>query len=536
MNYWQGGRELEPKHSDLARQQLDFYASELAKDNPYSSDNDPKTVARARTYLSKFGTDRYYWALLNEAGRNNPSVSFNRMFRDSADTVISRSEVRGAFTKSGFATTEGLLQQPSRYMSAEEWVLGRQVSETLDRDKLQQDLRQRYYNDYVSQWRNLLKSSSVVGFGSLADAKRKLDKLSGQSSPLLELFWFVSQNTNVERDQIKNAFQPVHTVVPPGGPTDNPKYIQPTNQKYIDALRNLETAIVPLTDNALDPALTAQASNANTQGLAAAKSTLDSANVDQEFHLELVARSLLEAPFNNAERIIKVGPVGPLNAAGRALCAQFATLTQFYPFNNSASAADLPLAQLNQIFAPDTGVLWNIYNQSFKQYLVRQGPRYEPLPSPVKLNPSFVGFFNNAAAISQTLYPAASATPHVTFTLRQMASNVSDLAIRIGSESLAGADQSKSFTWTGNEDVQVTSKGVVLNSFNGPWAVSRFVADGSAQTASANELRFILKSNDKPIIVDGKPQTYNYQLQVSGSNVFSPATWATARCVPLVAR
>lgn len=535
MSYWQNGRELDPNQGSLAKQQCDFYASELAKENPYSSDYDPRTVARSREYLAKFvGIDRYYWPLLNEAGKNSPSVSFNRQFKDSADTVISRNEVRGAFTKSGFAATESLLQQPSRYLSNEEWVLGKATSESLDRDKLQQALRQRYYSDFVDQWRNVLKTSTVLGYNGFADAKRKLDKLSGQSSPLLELFWFVSQNTNVERDQIKNAFQPVQTVVPPGGPTDNPKYIQPSNQKYIEALRNLQVALDQQSGNQADPTLIAQANNARAQGLKDAASTLDSANVDQEAHIELVVRGLLEAPFNHAEPLINAGPKGPLNGAGQSLCAQLGPLTHSYPFNSNAP--DLGVAQLNQVFAPDSGALWTIYNQTLKQYLVKQGSHYEPLPSAVKLNLNFVAFFNQAAEISQTLYPAGSAPPRVVFTLRQTASNVPDLALKIGTDTLSGTGQSKTFNWTGNEDVQITSNGTPLGGFSGPWAVSHFVADGYAHHTGSNELEYTIKNNDRPVMVDGKPETYSYQLQVSGANVFNPAVWSALRCVPQVVK
>ncbi len=537
MSYWQSGRELDPNQVSLARQQFDFYASELTKQNPYSSDNEPRTVARSREYLAKFvGIDRYYWPLLNEAERNNRSVSFNRQFKDTADTVVSKNEVRGAFTKSGFAATESLLQQPSRYLSNEEWVLGKIASESLDRDKLQQALRQRYYSDFLDQWRNVLKTSEVLRFTGFPDAKHKLDKLSGQSSPLLELFWFVSQNTNVERDQIKNAFQPVQTVVPPGGPTDSPKYIQPANQRYIDALRNLQAAIDQQSGNQADPTLIAQSNNARAQGIAAAASTLDSANVDQEAHIELVVRALLEAPFNHAEPIINAGPKGPLNGAGQALCAQLGTLTHSYPFSNTPNAPDLNIAQLNQVFAPDTGAFWTIYNDKLKQYLVKQGAHFEALPSTVKLNPNFVTFFNNAAAISQTLYPAGSAPPHVIFTLRQTASNVPDLSLKIGTDTLSGTGQQKTFTWTGNEDVQITSNGVPLGSFSGPWAVSRFVADGYAHHTGSNELEYTIKNNDRPVMVDGKPETYSYQLQVSGVNILNPAVWSSLRCVPQVVK
>jgi type VI secretion system protein ImpL len=536
MSYWQNGRELDPNQVSLAKQQFDFYAGELIRENPYSSDNDPRVVARSREYLAKFvGIDRYYWPLLNEAGKNNPSVSFNRQFKDTADTVISKSEVRGAFTKSGFAATESLLQQPSRYLSNEEWVLGKTASESLDPDKLQQQLRQRYYSDFLEQWRNVLKTAMVLGYGgNFAEAKRKLDKLSGQSSPLLELLWFVSQNTNVERDQIKNAFQPVQTVVAPGGSADNPKFIQSSNQKYVDALRGLRVAIDQQSGNAADPALIAQSNNARAQGLAAAASTLDSANVDQEAHIELAVRELLDEPFKNAEPLINAGPKPVLNGAGQSLCSQFGSLMRFYPF--SPNAPDLSLAQLNQMFAPDNGTLWTIYNGPLKQYLVKQGARYEPLPSAVKLNPNFVFFFNKAVEISQTLYPAGTAPPRVSFTLHQTASNVPELALKIGADTLTGTGQSKTFNWTGNEDVQITSNGTPLGGFSGPWAVSHFVADGYAHHTGSNELEYTIKNNDRPVMVDGKPETYNYQLQVSGANVFNPATWSGLRCVPQVVK
>ena len=536
MGVWQGGRELDPNQISLARQQFDFYATELAKDNPYTSDNDARLVTRSRGYLAEFvGIDRYYLPLLNEVGRNNPAVSFNRQFADAADTVVSRSEVRGAFTRKGFTDTESLLQQPSRYLSNEEWVLGKAASESLDRDKLQQQLRQRYYTDFVNQWRTVLKTSAVAGYSGFPDAKRKLDKLSGQSSPLLELFWFVSQNTNVDRDQIKNAFQPVRTVVAPGAPGDSPKFIQPSNQKYIDALRGLEVAIDPLSSNPSDPALMAQAGNARAQGVSAAASTLDSANVDQEAHIELVVRGLLEAPFSHAESLINAGPPGLLNAAGQGMCSQFGTLIHFYPLSTATNAPDITMAQLSQVLAPDTGALWTTYNQSLKQVLVKQGSRYAPLPGPVKLNPNFVAFFNNAAMISQTLYPAGGSTPRVGFTLRQTASNVPDLALKIGSEVLKGTGQSKAMTWTGSEDVQITSGAVPLGSYNGPWAVSRFIVDGYAHSSGSSDLEYTIKNNDKPVMLNGQPETYKYQLQVNGANVFNPSTWSSLHCVGQVA-
>src|SRR5262249_52931885 len=148
----------------------------------------------------------------------------------------------------------------------------------------------------------------------------------------------------------------------------------------------------------------------------------------------------------------------------------------------------------------------------------------------------FVTFFNNVASLSQTLYPPGSATPRVGFTLRQTASNVPDLALKIGSENLSGTGQAKSFVWTGSEDVQISSRGVPLGTFNGPWAVSHFVADGYSHNSGSNDLEYTIKNNEKPVMINGQPETYRYQLQVNGINVFNPGTWSSLHCVPLVVR
>ena len=55
----------------LAKQQFDFYSTELVNENPYSSDNDKAAIARARLYLAKFaGIDRYYLQMINDADRS----------------------------------------------------------------------------------------------------------------------------------------------------------------------------------------------------------------------------------------------------------------------------------------------------------------------------------------------------------------------------------------------------------------------------------------------------------------------------------
>ena len=88
--------------------------------------------------------------MINDADHANPTVNFSREFKDAGDVVLNSYEVRGAFTKNGFAFFQNALGQPDRYISGEEWVVGKNVNDTFDPAKLQPALASRYYNEFIA--------------------------------------------------------------------------------------------------------------------------------------------------------------------------------------------------------------------------------------------------------------------------------------------------------------------------------------------------------------------------------------------------
>ena len=134
--------------------------------------------------------------------------------------------------------------------------MGKATASELDPATLQQKLTERYYDDFTKEWRTVLQTSSVVGYGDFADAGRKLEKLTGPTSPLLELFWFISNNTAVSVPDVAAPFLPVQALEPPGAPDKLPdQYILPSNKDYIVALTKLQSDIAPLVSNPTDPTL-----------------------------------------------------------------------------------------------------------------------------------------------------------------------------------------------------------------------------------------------------------------------------------------
>jgi type VI secretion system protein ImpL len=537
LSEWQSGKQPDADRDNVVRQQFDFYAAELADENPFSSTNDSSAIAHGRSYLSQFaGIDRFYVTLLSKAPAKE--ISFAEQFPDAAGVVISPHKVRGAFTRDGFQFMQQGLQNPSLYLSGEEWVLGKATASELDPATLQQKLRDRYYQDFVNEWRTVLRSD-VAHYGNLADAERKMEKLTGPTSPLLELFWFVSHNTDVGVPEVTTPFLPVQALEPPGPADKLPdQYILPSNKDYVVALAKLQTDITPLVSNPGDQAAKTQA--LNSAGAAKVSVTqVMGTRVDQQFHNEAEVRRLLQEPPSYVEDLLGKVDVVALNGSGQGFCTQFAQITGKYPFN-PASSQDLTIEQLNAVFAPKTGSLWTFYDTKLSQYLPKDGSHYSPSASgSIKLSPAFVAFFNHAAALSDALYPAGSATPHFSYTLRPIPTNAPDgLTLKVGSDTLTGAGFSKTFTWTGSpEDVQVTASGIGLGPlYSGPWAVFKLFADAHSQASGTTvTMEWRMESNDKPIMLNGKPETYVYQLQVAGFNPFRPSEMSGLQCVSQVA-
>jgi type VI secretion system protein ImpL len=534
---WMAGREI-PDRVDLARQQFDFYSTELAIANPFSSDNDARAIERARSYLSQFGgIERFYLPLKADASAKNQTVSFRREFPNSVGVIVSKDAVEGAFTPNGLAFVRDAISK-GQYLQAEDWVLGKATASGLDQATLRQNLTKRYYQDFIQMWSDFLQGSRVTSDPSLPDANNKLGKLIQNDSPLLELFFFISNNTKVDAPEISDSFNPVYSVVPPGGPPR--QYENTQNKGYILALSALREKVDTLVHSPLgtgDLNLLTDASKA-VASADDAVNQITGERVGTNPQIDKAARDLLRQPIRNVESLLTHGPKDDLNAGGKSLCEKFATLASKYPFN-SKSTEDASVDQLNVIFAPKTGALWTFYDTKLKQYL--PGPPYEPVAGgTVQLNPTFVRFFKHAAEFSGAMYGLDSSTPKFSYTLAEMPSNVEGLVLKIGSETLSGTGQSKTFSWTGAPDeTRVTAKsGEILGTYFGVWSVFKFVSEANSKVSGPiTNLEWTLQSNNRPIMLpSGKQKSYSYQLQVTGLNLLRSQEWTDMRCVALVAR
>jgi type VI secretion system protein ImpL len=519
LTHWVADQNIDKDRRDLAALQFDFFATELAKENPFPTGSSQPRIETARAYLKQFsGIDRNYEQLLSKAPPK--PVSFSDQFPESAGVIVSSYKVKGAFTRAGFLAVQDALKNPGN-LGGEEWVLGKNDSKDMDPAVLRQKLTDRYNQDFVKEWNTVLRTSSVAGYVSNADADKKLEKLTGPTSPLLELLYFISHNTDPAPTDVKAPFAAVLAVEAAGPPDKLPeKYILPTNKDYVDALVKLQSDIHALAQNpgAPDPAQLTQAGNSADGASQAAKKTIDSGPIDQQFKNQEEVGRLLQEPIKSVEALLKRGPADIANGSGKGYCAAFAGAVSKYPFDPK-SLQDLSMDQLYAILGPTSEALKKL-KDAVKPFTLLVGNKYVEAPqATVKPSQSFLNFLTRVTQLSDTLYSNGTLPPKFSYTLKLLPSNIEGVSLKIGSETLSGEGVQHTFVWTGaSEDVVVTSKsGDVQDSVPaGPWAAFKFIA--KAHPLGSGKLEWVIESNGQPIpLSPGKLKSYDYQLQVPGN-------------------
>jgi type VI secretion system protein ImpL len=422
-DHWVEGRDVSPEVADLARAQFAFYADELAIDDPYTYRPDDGMVEASRSYIRAFSDDgRFYAALVDEASRQAGDIDFAALYPEATPHVRTSGAVPGAFTADGWEFVQAQLQNIDEVFALEDWVVGGQPVPPAERQALALAMRERYEAEYVTRWSEYLQAASIPRGGSVNGTANRLRALSANDSPILQLLALVSGETDVD-STVAAAFQPVHVLMPP---TQTDRLIGDGNQAYVDALAGVGTALGPLTAGpaaARDPAALADVSASTDQAFNSVR------EVTQAFVIEGEAGEvgdavavLLESPIESARGLAQGLPAQQANAGAASFCSVFDDLTGKYPFQSGGAEASLD--EFVGMFQPQEGALWSYYDRTLQGLLERRGSRYEPaLDADPRPTDALVGFFNDAATFSTSLFTAEGAGPELVLGLRVLTSD-----------------------------------------------------------------------------------------------------------------
>lgn len=547
---WSAGRAVSAQEEQLARMQFDFYSSVLQNEKPlqatacFASQADQDAVAHARAYLNLFPPEeRVYRAMLADAAKSSSPVIYSHVYSNSIGVVTDPDEIAGAYTKAGWMEMQKDLDNPQPFMKGEPWVLGTQVSGTVDVITLQQRLKQRYQAEFAAAWRGFLAAARVAPYSNLSDASRKLGVLTGNTSPLLELLWLISHNVSASPDVLKE-FQPVAKVVPP---SDQAQYVSPANQNYLGGLLNLKTAVDQMAQQpqaALAPGGAAGGASNPVAG-AAAQATTTTAQIAQAFtpdadgHVDAITQRLLLQPITNVQSALPK-PGEALNGQGRAFCAQFRPLFGQYPFNSNPRAPAAAPAQFTALFQPG-GALSSFYTQNLASVLTFAGMGYVANPaSPAKINPAFLAFFNRAMGLQRAFYPNGGGQPQLRFSLAPLPpQGVKQFSVTIDGQTMSYPGGAVQVVWsplTASSTKKLVDGGSV--DYPGPWGVFSLFREAQWKSNGGGyDLTWVQKSGDQILrLPNGQPETTGVHLDMMGAPpLFEPGYFSSLNCVSKVA-
>jgi type VI secretion system protein ImpL len=541
MKWWQNGRNADPERQRLAQKQFEFYSDELKDANPFTRDNDSGAIEKSRRYLAQFGgAKRLYAYMLSEAAKANPPIDYNKVFPGASQAVSEPRVVSGAFSKGGWGFMKDAMAHPDRYIGGDRWVLGDYATANTDPAKLEQDLKSMYYADFLDAWRGYIKSASVVKYASLKDASTKLNQLSGNQSPLLELFSLASTNTDVDDPTVKNSFQPVQTVVPPGS-TD--KFVAPPNQNYMQALVALQTSIEAIADQPGQPSdqAAAPAIASAQQATGTARQMAQAFRPDPEGHVDANSQRLLEEPIIYVLGMLRSLAPNEINAKGKDLCGKMRPLLAKYPFSPKAQA-QATLAEIDSIFEPKKGEIWAFYDANLQKIVQRAGFQFAAASSGgMTVNPSFLAMLNRAGAFTAAAYQNGATDPQFTYSVKPVMSPDQD-SVKMNIDGQSGtftqsSQAAKPFVWPGQSSgtqASVSYKGTTheYGFYPGLWSIFRFVQDANKRSGPLVEMTLESGQSRTPIIdqATGQPVTLKFEI-TANPPIFDPGYFSGMACI-----
>jgi type VI secretion system protein ImpL len=382
LNQWNLGRNLDQERLGLAFKQFDFYAGELAHENPYNVQENDGLVSRARQYLSTFhGVDQIYRGLLQVASQTAQPARIADLAPNFRQTITGPGQVDAAFTAEGWQAFQKALQEGGKQPIGEVCVLGpgAALSSLMPGSADTAALENLYLKDFIAKWEDFTRQTGVQGFSNAADAAQKLAQLAGNRSPLLAAIYLISRNTNLpvpaaaaqsglataERASssgllsalglnkaqqtatkaktisaaakategpgapappaltpadVVRIFQPARQVVPPSSAD---RLISTPNQNYMSALANMAQAMDNLKGqrpNNPDMNLNQAAKQAADAGMNAVRQLAQNFNINGSDGMDTEIQRILESPFRDAMRFVvtDAGKVGRDKAGAAA--------------------------------------------------------------------------------------------------------------------------------------------------------------------------------------------------------------------------
>ena len=570
--YWTADGKAPAELKPTALQQLEFWAKQVDRDDADFKfpriNADDKLVAATREKLKDFpAVYRYYKRKVDEISKKvdeeiGPMTVPAVLTRNGADPGLMDGtyQVPGAFTKPGFQFMKTAIAEADEKLSEDDWVMGElgksQVAQTSESKRLED----RYYRDYVDQWRAFVKGSAVRPYNNKKDiATTALQTFSSANSPMKVLLIEINRNTNLVRrpDQlswwqwIKSWFVSVQD--DDSAPKIPPEkeflplqaFVGKKDQKekapidtYLAEIGSLYKSFSPLSQEKIKQVADDLANDKdNTLQIRRREGNIDGllqGFAESASSQELVP--LIKQPVSNLVAMLGQDAASQLRKAWtEEILPAAKEIEKGYPFEDGQAESDL--TKVSAFLNPVDGKLSKFYKDRLEKYFEESNGRLKVKETAdVKFSDEFVTYLNNAFALRKALF-GTSQTPKFEYAFALKAGKDSLIEITIdgqkitpegtasinGSYPAAGSAETGVIVNSGSSGATTTTSPPASNSnssgtksattgdstsslkFPGSWGLFRFVDAGKPQKQPGGEYALGYSVGGKSVSATIKP-------------------------------
>lgn len=162
--------------------------------------NDVSLVDRAYERLK----EEYRDAMPSFQLSNNIPLNMQQYFYRKSGRSLEEG-IPGLFTYAGYhGVFKSESEKITKLLAEESWVLPDQQVESLDNKeitKLRLEVQNKYFQDYIYKWRNLINDVEIQEFSTPAQGALMLEDLTGVNSPIKRIFESVRDNVMLSREE-----------------------------------------------------------------------------------------------------------------------------------------------------------------------------------------------------------------------------------------------------------------------------------------------------------------------------------------------
>jgi type VI secretion system protein ImpL len=435
----------------IALEQLSFYTQQLPKnDTGLRVTADSKIVDLARRSLNRYPRiEQVFTGLKDEGNKKFTAITLAQATGGKGLKFLTSShDIPGVFCEAGWSKYfKDAAVLASKEAARDDWVLGPPSGNVSTGSFTDTDLRNKYFKEYVEEWRQFLDGISIRPLADLTEARAVLDSFSQQDSALLQLLGNAASNTMLRRepekstglgglvsntmttlgiskqvdqtqliDAVAGQFRPLHDLV-----TSPDEKTPSMVAQYILALGEVQKRLEPLVD--WDSLKDYIANNPSGSEFRQGYRIIDQIRKQCTTPSTQMIAPLLEKPLRETRAAITREIGNRLDGRWKDLVSDGfkRDLENGFPFNPEGQ--DVSLSVLSQFLKPNEGTLASFYQNELRMFLVQSPNGYTPKPlfgenEKVAFSPVFLEFLQKMYVIRQTLFPQGASEISVKFDLK----------------------------------------------------------------------------------------------------------------------